>query len=282
MKKWVPAVAGVVVLIAPHVAAAALVPCTGLSCEFCDVAKLIQGIINFLIQLSIPLSAALFAYAGFLYATAGISGKPNQTGQAKTIFVAVGGGFVFTLIGWLVINTFLTTLLGGGPYANGKWFEIPCVGNARNIAGSNMGTLLNGLTAGTPNTSGLTAGGGAGNGDIAAAAAAYQNTNTSGGPDGGNLACAWAVNNVLKNAGIPPIDGDSVPAMEQALAGGRGTQVQQSGAQAGDIVILGGMSHVGICYDANCTQVISNSSSNATFSSMYPPTAGSHFYRVNK
>lgn len=119
-------------------------------------------------------------------------------------------------------------------------------------------------------------------GDIAAAALAYQGANTSAGPDNGNLACAWAVNNVLQSAGIAPIDGNSVYSMEQALIGGRGTGVDQYTAQAGDIVIFGGMSHVGICENAGCTQVLSNSSSNATFTSEYPPTAGSRIYRVNR
>ena len=152
--------AGVLILTVPHLLSAAgagIVSCTGLDCQFCSVAQLIQNVINFLIQLSIPLSAALFAYAGFLYATAGVSGKSDQINKARGIFSKVGGGFIFTLIGWLVINTFLSTLLGGGPYANGKWFEIPCVNN-RNIAGSSIATLLNGLVAGTPDTSGSVGG----------------------------------------------------------------------------------------------------------------------------
>ena len=159
--------AGVLILTVPHLLSAAgagIVSCTGLDCQFCSVAQLIQNVINFLIQLSIPLSAALFAYAGFLYATAGVSGKSDQINKARGIFSKVGGGFIFTLIDWLVINTFLSTLLGGGPYANGKWFEIPCVNN-RNISTGGIAQLLNGLVAGTPNTSGSgwsTGGAGAG------------------------------------------------------------------------------------------------------------------------
>jgi hypothetical protein len=115
-----------------------------------------------------------------------------------------------------------------------------------------------------------------GNGDIAAAAAAYKGTATNLGPDGGNLACAWAVNNVLKNAGIDPIDGNSVAGMESALKNGRGDYVLTSEARAGDIIVWkdssAGVSHVGICQTAGCTQAISNSSSRASFANVSGPT----------
>ena len=131
---------------------------------------------------------------------------------------------------------------------------------------------------------------GPGNGEeiSAAAALAYQGSNTSAGPDGGNLACAWAVNNVLAQAGIPPIDGNNfVDQMQTQLDNGRGTEVTQATAQPGDIVIENNdtMSHVGICINVGCTQVLSNSSSKATFSSISDATMGTgiapDIYHVN-
>ncbi len=101
---------------------------------------------------------------------------------------------------------------------------------------------------------------------IAAAAAAYRGTSTAGGPGNGTVSCAWAVNNVLANAGIAPVDSDSVQSMENALIAGRGTLVNPSQAQPGDIVIQAQDGHVGICANVGCTQVISNSSSRASFS----------------
>ncbi|MEM9088682.1 MAG: hypothetical protein AAGC93_08050 [Cyanobacteria bacterium P01_F01_bin.53] len=90
---------------------------------------------------------------------------------------------------------------------------------------------------------------------------------TSMGPDGGNLACAWAVNRVLADAGVQPLGANTnyVPSVEADLQNGRGTQVAQSEAQAGDIVIEGSQAHIGICLDDGCTQVRSNSSSRARF-----------------
>jgi hypothetical protein len=90
---------------------------------------------------------------------------------------------------------------------------------------------------------------------------------TSMGPDGGNLACAWSVNRVLSNAGIQPLGSnpDYVPSVEADLQNGQGAQVTQSEAQAGDIVIEGSQAHIGICLNEGCTQVRSNSSSRAQF-----------------
>jgi hypothetical protein len=90
---------------------------------------------------------------------------------------------------------------------------------------------------------------------------------SAAGPDGGNLACAWAVNRVLTNAGIPALGSNPnyVPSVEAALQGSRGTQITQSQAQAGDIVIAPGAAHIGICLNAGCTRVRSNSSSRARF-----------------
>ena len=90
---------------------------------------------------------------------------------------------------------------------------------------------------------------------------------SSSGPDGGNLACAWAVNRVLANAGIQPVGANTnyVPSVEADLQAGRGTQISQSQAAPGDIVIASTAGHIGICMNQGCTQVRSNSSSRARF-----------------
>ncbi|CAN5846046.1 hypothetical protein BH23CYA1_BH23CYA1_09610 [soil metagenome] len=90
---------------------------------------------------------------------------------------------------------------------------------------------------------------------------------SSMGPDGGNLACAWAVNRVLADASIQPLGSNPnyVPSVEADLQSGRGTQVNQTQAQAGDIVIAGNQAHIGICLNQGCSRVRSNSSSRARF-----------------
>ena len=94
----------------------ALVPCgnatdsTGAtSCNICELAKLTQNMINFLLMLAIPIAAALFAWAGFLYFTAAV--KPAQISQAHKIFSAVFIGFAIALSGYTIVQTLLNGLL---------------------------------------------------------------------------------------------------------------------------------------------------------------------------
>jgi hypothetical protein len=105
-------------------------------------------------------------------------------------------------------------------------------------------------------------------GRIAQVSQQMKGMDTSAGPDGGNLACAWSVNKVLKKATGKTIGAntDYVPSVEGALQGGEGIQVGRNKAVAGDIVIAGNQAHIGICQNAGCTRVLSNSSSRAKFS----------------
>jgi len=374
-------------------------PGASTGCQACDLATLIQNIINFAIGIAIPIAAALMAYAGVLYFTS--AAKPGNIEKAKGIFKDALLGFLIAITAWLVINTLLHIIFNQNASASGNWFTIQCAAQPRpvnnkiadvlsqlpiiagntgaiqpdgsgvnasgNPSGGGAGGTTPGSTADGSCNSGyslqiyedgsavcvdstgtniqnptcasgstlnsnnqcfvdytstgpgvtcpsgsfyLPEGGtcsdangnlveplpvavGAGNGgNIAAAALAYQGSNTSAGPDGGNLACAWAVNNVLALSGIPPIDGNSVDQMETVLENGRGTEVTPATAQAGDIVIENNdtMSHVGICFDptggTGCPQVLSNSSSKATFSNISDITMGTGIaptiYRVNK
>jgi cell wall-associated NlpC family hydrolase len=107
--------------------------------------------------------------------------------------------------------------------------------------------------------------GGSVNQRVLDAANGYFGTSTRAGPGGGNVACAWAVNNVLARAGIPKLGANTnyVPSVEEALRSGRGTRVSAAEARPGDIVISPGQSHVGIYMGDG--QVLSNSSSRASF-----------------
>jgi len=340
-------------------------------CQACSLAQLVQNLINFLIGLSIPVAAALFAWAGILYFTS--AGDLSKRQQAKGIFKNAFIGFVIVITAWLVINTLLHVIFSQGEFSGGTWFTIQCSANRPitgdigtvigNVLGTGAvsnptftdlngssgpqnpaGTTLNNLSqadqdainsavedacfenndavscaaynnsntiltstaqeilqadcssnpggssctalndvSAASTASSITAA------SIAAAAAAYTGTNTSAGPDGGNLACAWAVNNILQNDGITPIDGDSVPAMETSLEDGRGTLVSLSDAQVGDIVIEGNDGHVGIItsFDSNGNPIVtSNSSSNATFTWQsninFSSPYTSRIYQVNK
>ncbi len=91
------------------------------------------------------------------------------------------------------------------------------------------------------------------------------------GTDGGEKACMWAVNNVLKSAGYAPLGNDTLAVRtgQAALESGRGQKINVANAQAGDIVLVdkgGSKQHIGFCLNQGCTQTISNSSSKARFS----------------
>lgn len=263
------------------------------SCNFCYLAKLIQNIVNFLLMVAIPISVVMFAWAGVTYFTAG--GNPSKIERGRKIFVAVFLGFCIALSAWLLVQVALQTVTNKQFFSANNWISLDCSSfnsstqRPRNVE---LSTVLsgNGLTPSVPTndpTSPTLPPPESGEIPVAISQAAnrYVGTVTTAGPQGGVLACAWAVNNILTSAGIATIDGDSVPAMEGVLQGGRGQLIDQSQGQPGDIVIQGDKMHVGICQDAGCTRVISNSSGARSFTNDQTMTAfsrgtPSRIYRV--
>lgn len=105
---------------------------------------------------------------------------------------------------------------------------------------------------------------------VARAAEQARGMNTRGGPDGGNNACLFAVNRVLRSAGVTPPWGNSnyVPTARSTLASGAGTLL--SGPEPGAIAIMRDNGnppypHIGIVQSDGRT-IISNSSSRGSFS----------------
>ncbi len=85
-------------------------------CHFSDLMELVIKMINWLFFISIPLTTALFAYAGVLY----MSGAQGKIKTAKSIFASVAIGFIImctawvimrTLVGWFVKDTDATMFL---------------------------------------------------------------------------------------------------------------------------------------------------------------------------
>lgn len=102
---------------------------------------------------------------------------------------------------------------------------------------------------------------------IVEAAQSLLGMSTADGPDGGNNACAWSLNRVLRQAGIPELgeNPNYVPSLVEALQNGRGRQVSKAEAQAGDLVVACGEAHIGVGLDDGCNTVLSNSSSKRRF-----------------
>jgi hypothetical protein len=72
------------------------------NCDFIDLIAMINRIINYLIVIATALSAIAFAYAGWLYLSAG--DNTGQVTKARTIFMDVAIGFVIILSGWLLFR----------------------------------------------------------------------------------------------------------------------------------------------------------------------------------
>ncbi|MEK7116860.1 MAG: hypothetical protein AAB837_01705 [Patescibacteria group bacterium] len=77
-------------------------------CGYQDLLKLVNNIINWIIMISVPVAAGVFAWAGFIYMTTGIS---DQKSYAKDMMWKVAKGLVFILAAWIIVNTITNTLL---------------------------------------------------------------------------------------------------------------------------------------------------------------------------
>ena len=99
-----------------------LVPCEGLSCRFCDLAVLIQNIINFGFRVSLVAGVIFIVWGGFLLMTAG--GSPERANSGRRAIIAAITGVAIALGSWLIIDTFIKIIGGGGSF--GPWNQIPC------------------------------------------------------------------------------------------------------------------------------------------------------------
>lgn len=179
----------------------------------------------------------------------------------------------------------LVTLAGFRPYVNGTW-NIKSV--THDLSSSGYSTSVECGTQGEENSE-WAGGAGANNSKsatekarlLSSAAASSRGMNTKGGPDGGNNACLYAVNKVLRKSGITPPWGNSnyVPTARASLANGAGTLL--SGPEPGAIAIMRDNGsppypHIGIVQSDG--SIISNSSSRGTFSWVASPSGYTSYY----
>ena len=106
-------------------------PILATMCNLCDIGTLIQNIINFLILLSIPLSAGLFAWAGILYFTA--QGGSESIDKAHRIFKSVFIGFVMVVMAYFIVQTLLSAILDQQNFfTSGSWSNLQCADPSHN------------------------------------------------------------------------------------------------------------------------------------------------------
>jgi hypothetical protein len=129
-----------------------IVPCNGVLCQMCDLVKLSQNIINFLIGLSIPLAAALFAWAGVLFFT---SSAVDKIAKARSILTNALIGFLIAISAWLVVQTLMKAILSDDFYKG--WNRIECVADSQRQTKGTVAQLLGSVLPGL-NTGALTPG----------------------------------------------------------------------------------------------------------------------------
>jgi len=127
IKKFTPLLSlfFITILIIPIFAnAASIVPCGGYEydennnvigkqpeCNFDYLLKLVNNIIDWIIKISVPVAAGVFAWAGFKLMTSGVV---DEKAAAKEMLKKVLIGFVIILSAWIIVTTITNALLSEG------------------------------------------------------------------------------------------------------------------------------------------------------------------------
>lgn len=104
--------------------AAGLVPCSGLSCEPCDIFVGFMNIINFLVFTITPFAAGIMIIASGLILTFG--GSETAKTMGKKMFTNTVIGLVIVFSSWLIINTIIKTVGTNYGVVGKSWNTIQC------------------------------------------------------------------------------------------------------------------------------------------------------------
>ncbi len=126
---YAAAIAAVVVFALP--VQAGLVPCTGVTCSFCDLFKLLGNIFDFVVKTITPIVATGFLiYGGFRFITA--AGNPTAISAARKILFNTLIGVVIVYASFVLASGLVAALAGqtgGDKFGfNGTSFTFVCSG----------------------------------------------------------------------------------------------------------------------------------------------------------
>lgn len=105
--------------------AAGLVPCGGTDqapCQTCDVVKLTNNVVRWLVLVLGTFAAIIIVYAGVRLVTSG--GNQAAMEKAKDMITNVIIGYVIILAAWLAIDYALKAIIDEGAF--GVWNEVQC------------------------------------------------------------------------------------------------------------------------------------------------------------
>ena len=130
-KLWVAVAVMVYLFVVPFtVSAAGLVPCGGAlpekPCQTCDVVKLTNNVVAWLVMILGTIAAILIIVAGVRLVTSG--GNTSAMEQAKSSMTNLIIGYLIVLSAWLVLDYGLKALLiQDGTNSFGVWNTISCI-----------------------------------------------------------------------------------------------------------------------------------------------------------
>ena len=123
--KFIPTALMVVgLMLQPNLASAQLVPCSGSECGTCQVVQLVEGIVDFIILLSVAIATIIIMWAGYLMLSAG--GNSGQIKRGRDVLTNAIIGLIIVLACWLIVDIMLRSLLPGGTVAGLPWNQVQC------------------------------------------------------------------------------------------------------------------------------------------------------------
>jgi Trk-type K+ transport system membrane component len=96
----------------PAAAAGGLVPCDGPDCDLSDLIRMGNNIIKFLVYIGVFIGVVMIAWGGVNLVLS--QGNENAMEKAKSRIWNVVIGLLIVLLSYLIVNTVLTVLTGGG------------------------------------------------------------------------------------------------------------------------------------------------------------------------
>jgi hypothetical protein len=123
---WKSTLVGIFVFLPLLTLAAGLVPCGGVgepTCQSCHFLQLIQIVVNWLVAILTIVMSLIIAFAGLILVTS--FGNASAMQRAKSLINNGIIGFAIVLIGWMLIDLVLKSLVNEQVY--GVWNELQCV-----------------------------------------------------------------------------------------------------------------------------------------------------------
>lgn len=100
-----------------------LVPCQGLDCKWCDLMKLAEKVIDFMLMISLPIAVIAIVVGGIFMIISG--GSEAKFKQGKDIATAAVIGVLLALISWLIIDTIFQIIVDPGKFPT-PWNQLQC------------------------------------------------------------------------------------------------------------------------------------------------------------